>query len=136
VTWAFDEELVNYSASGVIEGFWNPTTVPATVTGGSGSTYTAGAGAKVYLHTSEVAGGRRIRGGWYVVPLVGSQYTSDGVLDSDATGTILNAAIAIQNAVNDESVDLGVWSRKYDNFAELSGISVSNKVAFLSSRKR
>jgi len=61
-----------------------------TGTGGSGP-YAAGVGAHVLWKSNDVVNGRRVRGGTFLVPLLGSTYDSQGTIDN-GNRAVLEAA--------------------------------------------
>lgn len=111
-----------------------------TVTPGTGiGVWAAATGACIQWKTSSFVGGRRLRGRTFVVPMAAAAYAADGTL-ADATLTSLrNAADALRNDAVGPSVKLGVWHRPVagvgGSFAPVTGSTVSDRVAILTSRR-
>lgn len=135
VTWTWPDPAEEVLADGTLVKLWNATTTPAAVTGGSVSAYAGGAGAKIRLYTDQIVNNRRLRGGFYIVPLVGDQFTGDGRVHPDTIVALTNGVVALQNTINGSGVDLGVWSRKYDVFGDIAAISTNSEPALMRSRK-
>ncbi len=95
-------------ADGKISGTWSSTPAPAVVTAGGLGSYAGNAGAVVHWLTSTIAKGRRVRGRSFLVPIVGSQYESNGSLQPTCITGIENAATALMNATPGH---LLVWHR-------------------------
>jgi hypothetical protein len=110
-----------------------PVNAPATVTGTSSSTYSAPTGARVDLITGGIVAGRRLRGRTYIVPVIGTAYTTNGVLSTTAQSTLETAFGMFDGVPNVYS--LAVWSRTHDFLADVQSINVPPEAAILRSRR-
>ena len=110
-----------------------PVTAPATVTGTSGGSYSAPAGARVDLITGGIVAGRRLRGRTYIVPLSGDSYTTNGLVSS-AAQTLLETAFGMFDGVPNV-YSLAVWSRTHDFLADVISVNVPTESAILRSRR-
>lgn len=125
------------SDTGEIQSF--NTIEPPAVVEGSGTTgeFAGPAGAVVTWRTSDVRGGRRIRGRTFLVPLRTFAYQSDGTLTSQAITEL--RAFADTMIGGDLDGDLGVWSRPVGGsggvFASVTGYTIPDMVAVLRSRR-
>lgn len=98
--------------------------------------YAAGVGLRHTLQTASVVSGRRVRGSFFLVPLVVSAYGSDGSLDNTSLTEVDAAAQALYTALDTEWV---VWSRpnqsRAGSAAEVTGVTTPDKVSWLRSRR-
>lgn len=86
VSVTFDTEVIELdTALGTLVGV-QAVTAPLTVDGTGTGVWAAGVGARVVWGTSNIVGGRRVRGSTFLVPLAANQY--------DTSGQILSASIA------------------------------------------
>ena len=94
-------------ATGALVGDW---TEPANaiVTGTSGSTYAAPAGAQVRWKTSAFGPHRRIIGKTFLVPYAGSAFTTAGNLGASSV-SLINASAA--TLIGTSGLHMQVWSR-------------------------
>ena len=103
---------------------------------GPGAEYAAGVGVRHTLQTGTVVNGRRVRGSFFLVPLLASHFDSDGSIKNTALTTIDAAAQALYTALNTEWV---VWSRPTDTraglAAEVTGVTTPDRVSWLRSRR-
>lgn len=109
-------DIIN-DADGKIVNSWTVTTPPTVVTASGTGTYAGNAGAVVHWLTSGVINGRRIRGRTFLVPLISTQFESNGSLSATALSSIGTAASALRTSVG---ANFRVWRRpvlahtKYD----------------------
>lgn len=98
--------------------------------------YAAGVGLRHTLQTASVVSGRRVRGSFFLVPISGNSFDSDGSIDNTSLSTIDAAAQALYTALNTEWV---VWSRptatRAGSAAEVTGVTTPDRVSWLRSRR-
>lgn len=105
------------SITGTITSAWSVTTPPAVVTASGSGTYAGNAGAVIHWLTDNVSNGRRIRGRTFIVPLISTQYESNGSLSATCLSSLGTAATTLRSALGSNQ---RVWSRpvtghtKYD----------------------
>jgi hypothetical protein len=113
-------------------------TPPLVVTGGSGATFAAVAGACITWKTAGVVAGRRVRGRTFIVPMSANQYQADGSLVDAAIPILVGAASALRTATGPTFV---IWHRPTGSPASggssfaVTAQSISDKVSYLSSRR-
>lgn len=96
--------------NGHLDGTWSVGTAPSPVVGTGAGAYAGNAGAVIHLLTAGFVAGRRVRGRWFFVPLLGSSYDTSGSL-STAAQTLLDAsATALVTAF---AGDMVVWARPF-----------------------
>lgn len=137
---------------GTIAATWSVATTPTVVTGSGAGAYAGNAGAVIHWLTSVVIGGRRVRGRTFIVPMISTQYETNGSLTSAAITTLTNAATTLSTSLG---TSLVVYSRpvqahtKYDpktgtptvvaarggTTASVSGIRVPDLAVSLRSRR-
>lgn len=111
----------------------------AQVDGLSTGPYSAASGAVVNWRTGGIRNGRRIRGRSFIVPIVGSYFTTSGALAGSAAGDIQTAAAALANSTS--SPDLMVYARPTSKGASdgtaavVTGTNVPSFAAVLRSRR-
>lgn len=86
--------------TGEIVNAWSVGTTPTVVTGSGAGAYAGNAGMVVHWLTSIVVGGRRIRGRTFIVPVISTQFETNGSPTSAAISTLYTAA-------NNMSIALG-----------------------------
>ena len=94
-------------ATGELTGAWSGGTSAVITSTATATTYTAGAGARVRWDTSNIYGGRRVRGATYLIPLRGPGYDTDGTIAAATLTTLSNAAAALVSATQ----PMLIWSR-------------------------
>lgn len=94
-----------------------------------------GVGCRIVWLTNAIAGGRRVRGSTFLVPLDASTYSTDGTL-SAGISTIEGAASALVTA---QAGDFLVWTRPTagagGGTADITGSTVPDKISTLRSRR-
>ena len=96
-------------SSGQITAAWDTPGSGGVVTSTAGSaSYPGAAGAVVNWLTNSFAGGRRVRGKSFLVPLTGASFSSSGDLQGTTVTTIQTAATGLITA---SAGDLCVWHR-------------------------
>jgi hypothetical protein len=124
--------------TGNIEAFWT-IAAPTLQIGTAAGAYTAGTGVCVSWSTAGVRKGRRVRGRTFIVPLGGGTYDTDGTIQAGSLTTLRSAANALH--VDSNGVRLVVYARTPgaiipDGGAyDVTGATINDKVAFLSSRR-
>lgn len=104
---------------------------------GNSDGFSGATGAVVNWRTNDYRFGRRIRGRTFIVPLAGTQYESDGTLNSSALSTLRGFGSDIVSGGDDPQ--FGVWSRPRNGaggvFASVVSSSVPDLAAVLRSRR-
>lgn len=136
LSWVFGAEVLSLNTTtGVLEAAHAvvpPADVAAT---GSATSWSKPTGARVDWNTGAIAGGRRLRGRTYVVPLIGASYDSTGTISTSAL-TSLNAGAAAYVAHSGlVDVNPSVWSRVHGIQADITSHDVPDKAAILTSRR-
>jgi hypothetical protein len=122
-------------ATGQLTGGWLGSGGAVVTANGGATAYAAGTGTRVRWDTLVIAGGRRVRGGTFLAPLLASCY--------DGSGTIANANLAsIQTAASAfaaSGVAKGIWHRPVNGagglYAAINTAQVPDKVTMLRSRR-
>lgn len=109
-------------ATGHISGAWSVATQPATVTATGTGAYAGSAGMVVHWLTSSILNGRRPRGRTFLVPVVSTQFSTDGSPSSAALTTLAGAATGLLTSVG---ANMKVWHRP-TNFAGGSSYTVTS----------
>lgn len=134
-------------ATGQLSGEYVAATPPGPVTGGYSGVYASGSGYRVDWATAGIRNGRRVRGRTYIVPLGGTLFTGDGVVDPAVVSATQTAATTLIGALDAAAAPLGVYSRpiKADPAAgvepaagvlnDVIGSKVPSKGAFLRGRR-
>lgn len=111
-------------SSGAIAGSWDVATTPSAVVGTATGPYAGNAGAVVHWLTNTVAGGRRVRGRTFLVPLVPAvAFDSSGSLATALQGALRVAAEAMRTTTPGHFV---VWHRP--------GVGAGSKAAIIDTR--
>lgn len=122
-------------ATGNITGSWTGSVVTP-VTGSSGGAYARGVGYAVKWGTAGVVNSHHVRGRSFIVPCVGSCFTSDGGIDPTTGNTIDTASQAMVTAL---AGNFRIWSRPAPGRAGSSHAVTSGGVihntAWLKTRK-
>jgi len=121
--------------TGRLSGSWSGGTA-ATITGTNNTLYAGGTGGFIRWYTNTVLDGRKFVGRTYMVPLVTSTYSTNGVINSTALGTLQTAATALVTAtahVIYHRPPTGTFSGGF--FAEATSAVVPNKVTSLKTRR-
>lgn len=134
VTINFDSEVVNLSDAGVLEAVF-PVSAPAQVTGSGSTAYSRAAGGRIDWSTGVIAGGRRLTGRTYLVPLISSAFDTDGLLTSTVQTGLQTAGDDLIAAMTGAGIPLQVWSRKNASSAVVISASAPAKGAILRSRR-
>jgi hypothetical protein len=126
----------------VLNGTSTAGTAPTGVGGTDGTSYAMAAGLKCVLHTEDIAWGRRVRGGFYIVPAGSNAFTNTGLASGTATAAIASAGTTMMGAFNTASAQLVVWSKpktvpeERDGAAHtVSSITASPKTSVLRGRR-
>lgn len=137
---------------GTIAATWSVATTPTVVTGSGAGAYAGNAGAVIHWLTTAVINGRRLRGRSFIVPIISTQFESNGSLTSAAISTLTTAATNLSTTLG---TSLVVYSRpvfahtKYDpktgtptavpsrggSTASVTGIRVPDLAVSLRSRR-
>jgi hypothetical protein len=123
------------SATGALAGTWS-TSTPAAIVGSSTDTTAAGVGACVNWNTAGIVNFRKVRGRTFLAPLSTFAFDAQGTITT-AQLTALNNFAAAMLAIG----TLAVWHRPTTpggsdgNQYLVNGISVRDRVAYLSSRR-
>lgn len=107
---------------GSIVGAWSDGTPVLVVTGSGAGAYAGNAGAVVHWLTTGVVNGRRVRGRTFVVPIIATQYETNGSLSAAALTTLNGAASTLVTAIG---AGMRVWHRPKPPAAG-SSFAVSN----------
>lgn len=129
--------------NGGLTDVWSVPTAPAVVTGTGAGVYAGNAGAVVHWLTTGVVNGRRVRGRTFLVPLIGSAYSTSGAILASALTTITGAATAYATSGDANRV---VWSRPYvdpkgikpsrpGSISSITGTRVPNLAVSMRSRR-
>ena len=122
-------------ATGNIVGTWTGGTV-LPLAGTGGGAYAKGVGYMVRWLTAGVVNSRHVKGRSFIVPVVGSVFTSDGGVDPTLGAAI---ATASNDLVSDLGGNLRVWSRPAPGRAgsshAVTSASLSYVTAWLKTRK-
>lgn len=136
VTWDLPSSGDTFEdTDGSLSGIWTGATGGQITATGANTAYAAGVGGRVQWHTTAVIGRRRVRGSTFLVPLLGSQYDTNGTLSASCMGTLTSAVNALVTADQ-----LMVWHRPSPGGSDgamidvVSGI-VPDKVSTLRSRR-
>lgn len=121
--------------TGALIGTWNDPGSGGTVNGANTGEYARGVGMQVRWQTGGIAGGRRVVGSTFLVPIAVGIFDTDGTLDAATVTAEQNAA----NTMIGGTVTFKVWSRPN---ATRSGTShpitsavVPDRVSWLRSRR-
>ena len=121
-------------ATGDITGAWSGT-LPAAVVGSSGGAYARGVGYSVKWGTAGVVNSHHVRGRSFLVPCVGSCFTSDGGIDPTTSSTITTASQAMITTL---AGNFRIWSRPTPDRAgsshAVTSASVVQNTAWLKTR--
>lgn len=121
--------------TGEINGVWSITGGANVGMGGSGD-FAQGVGARLVWNTAGIVAGRRVRGSTFFVPLVGSTYSTGGLLDSSY---VSDATAAATTFLSSASSTLVIFSRPSGTRAGSSHTVTSgtmpNAVSWLRSRR-
>lgn len=122
-------------ATGALTGGWTGSgggTVAAT---GSAASWAAGVGTRIRWDTLSIVNGRRVRGGTFMCPLLGTVYDSSGTISTTSLGIIQTAASAFAAS----GVAKGVWHRPTTPgsglYCSINSATVPDKVTMLRSRR-
>lgn len=124
-------------STGEINGSWSMT-APATVNTGVNAAYAGGVGTRVVWATAGITRGRRVRGSTYIVPLLSSQYDTNGAIADASLGTMLTAAGVLRAA---DGGSMRIYTRPSGPGATdgksqaVTGATVPDKVSWLRSRR-
>ena len=136
ITWTIPGEADQIDpGSGTLTGATAMTGGGTAVSTGTDTRYAAGVGARIVWGTASVAGGRRIKGSTFLVPLEGYCYAGDGTLDATNASQMLTAVTNLLAAM-----PLQVWHRPQPgggagfNVDVTSG-TIPDKVSTLRSRR-
>ena len=110
-------------STGALTGAWSSSAV-SSVAGAMSDAYSAPSGAVVDWNTETIAGGRRLRGRTFIVPLGGPNYQTDGSL---ATLTVSALQGAADDLVASQSASFVIWHRGTGSDGS-SGLVTSAKV--------
>lgn len=99
------------SATGLITGAWTVTTTPATLSCSGAGAYAGNAGAVIHWLTADVSNGRRVRGRTFLVPLISTQFETNGSLTTTCISTITTAGNTLRTAA---AGNMRIWSRPVD----------------------
>lgn len=139
-------EALHYEhTTGVLLGATQLTAVGAS-TGTATGTWAAACGGSIQWDTGQIQNGRRVRGRTFIVPMAVNAYEDDGTLTSTAVSTMTTASGEISTFVGPNAANtFQVWGRPRDatetqpakpaSLAQITGASVSDKVAILRGRR-
>lgn len=135
VAWTFPAEVTEHNtATGDLEGV-DAITAPAPVTSTGSGAYAAPSGMRFEWRTDAIVSGRRLRGRTFIVPLVTSQYETNGTI----SGTLITAAQTAANAFLSAGVftacQPSVWSRTHGVQSDITSANIPDEVAILRSRR-
>jgi hypothetical protein len=99
---------------GTITGELSPAGAVAPVSGTGTGSYSNGVGLTIKWKTGGMFGARRIQGRTFIVPLNGTQFTSDGFVQDEAVSTWQAAANVFIAAMAPLGVTPLVWGRPAD----------------------
>jgi hypothetical protein len=100
-------DIIN-DQDGAISGAWSDGTPVTVVTGSGAGAYAGNAGAVVHWLTAGVVNGRRVRGRTFVVPIIATQYETNGSLSTACLATLNGAASTLVTALGSSML---VWHR-------------------------
>lgn len=86
-------------------------TAPLVVAGTGTGSYAGGAGMKMTWKTSFIRYGRRVSGSTYIVPAVGSAFTTEGNIGGTPRSTIDGAGGTFLGSLNSANYQAVVWTR-------------------------
>lgn len=95
-------------ATGTLSGTWSGSGGGNSTSVATAAPYSGSSGAVIEWQTSLIVAGRRVLGKTFIVPLVQTQYDSNGSLSTTCVNTLTNAGNALIVALAGE---LKVWSR-------------------------
>jgi hypothetical protein len=125
--------------SGDIVNFWNATPGAAAAGSNPGAAFTSGTGFCINWQTGGVRNGRRVRGRTFVVPISGSLYESNGSFINAEVASWRASAITLAGDTN--GVRLGIFAHTPKalipdgGIYDVTGVSINDRPAFLSSRR-
>lgn len=134
VSITFDSEVVQLADDGTLVAVF-PVTAPAIVVGSGTGNYSRAAGGRIDWATGAIAGGRRITGRTYIVPIVAAEFDASGLLTSACIADLQAAADALISGLLANGVVLSVWSRKNASTHPVVTASIPAKGAILRSRR-
>jgi len=136
LTWQFPTSGDEFDdTNGQLTGSWTGGAGGSVVSSGGAGSYAAGVGYRMTWSTNGIAGGRRVKGSTFFIPMLGSLYESNGTI-SNAVVTNMTAAAATFIAAGTTFI----WHRPSPggsngvSFPVLSG-AVPDKVSTLRSRR-
>lgn len=129
----FDPEVVVLDLAGALVTVF-PVTPPASVTGGSTSTFNRAAGVRIDWNTGHIVAGRRLKGRTYLVPVASTTFDTVGIVTSAASTAILAAANALITATSSIK-PLTIWSRTHGIMWAVDSAAVPGKGAILTGRR-
>lgn len=122
-------------ATGTLTGGWTGSGGGTVTANGGVTTYAAGTGTRVRWDTLSIVNGRRVRGGTFLAPLLGSSYDSSGTIATASLSTIQTAASTFAAS----GVAKGIWHRPTTPgtglYAAINTAVVPDKVTMLRSRR-
>ena len=135
VTLSFESEAVNLdTTTGTLLGVI-PVDPPDNVVGGAGTVYARPSGLRVDWLTDAVVAGRRLRGRTFLVPASSGAFLADGTPGPAVLTLVKNAADDFYDSTLGDEVSPSIWSRTHGIQADITGASVPDEAAILSSRR-
>lgn len=138
VSITFPNEVDQFNTTtGELEGTL-PTASQNAVTGVPSGNYSSAVGMCVNWTTTQIVGGRRLRGRTFLVPLAAAAYGPDGTLSDTVRTTVLTAANTFISEQN--NLVMAIWakpnpSRPEGVSAQVTSVSINDKTAVLRSRR-
>jgi hypothetical protein len=129
----FDSEVLELTDAGVLTAVY-PVTPGAQVNGSATGEFARAAGARLDWATDVIVAGRRLSGRTFMVPMAGSIFDTNGLLDSSIVTAFQTAANDFLSATATHK-QLAVWSRTHATTAAVTSVSVPPQGAILRGRR-
>lgn len=124
------------SSTGELTGAWTTATQPQMVGEGT-NFYAAGVGVRVRWLTNGITNGRRSVGSTFLLPMIATNYDTDGTVSSSVVTAVNGAATDLRTALGGSFV---IWHRPTNGaggaVSSVVGHQVPDKVSWLVSRRR
>lgn len=129
----FDTEVRDLTSAGGLSAVY-PITKPAAVVGTNVSSYAAGTGLLVRHTTGVIAGGRRLQGRTFLVPIGSANFTNTGEALPATQTTIAGYFATLKATAGGTGANFAVWSRKNATVAPIQVSTVVSRVTTLRTR--
>lgn len=105
-------------ADGELVGSYSAATAPASLVGSNAGSYSMASGGKIVFRTSTIRFGRRVRGGFFIVPTAGDVFDSNGQVSSTPRAAWITALGTLKTTLSAANKELVVWSRPLEETSD------------------